>query len=245
MDAIERFEREKSENIQKLGASPELGHLGLRFLNETGQFKYTYNFSWLGRPIIQMPQDIMALQEIIWNVQPDLVVETGIAHGGSLILSASLLELLGGDGLVVGVDIDIRPHARAAIESHSLGRRIKMIQGSSIAEAVAAQVFELARNRQRPLVILDSNHTHAHVLRELELYSPLVKRGSYLVVFDTVIEDMPSGSFPDRPWGHGDNPKTAVHAFLSKNDRFRIDEAMNAKLLISVAPDGYLECIKD
>jgi cephalosporin hydroxylase len=143
------------------------------------------------------------------------------------------------------VDIDIRPHNRAAIESHPLARRIKMIQGSSSADAVAAQVFELARGRKRPLVILDSNHTHAHVLRELELYSPLVKQGSYLVVFDTVIEDMPPGSFPDRPWDRGDNPKTAVHAFLGQNKRFRIDQQMNAKLLISVAPDGYLECIKD
>lgn len=208
------------------------------------EYRYSYNFSWMGRPIIQYPQDMIAMQEIVWRVQPDLIIETGIAHGGSLVYYASLLELLGGDGLVLGVDIDIREHNRAAIESHPMAKRIRMIQGSSIDAATVDRVAEAARGRKRILVTLDSNHTHAHVLEELRLYSPFVTVGSYLVVFDTVVEHMPKAMFPDRPWGPGDNPKTAVHEFLRGSDRFVIDHDVEHKLLLTVAPDGYLRCVK-
>jgi cephalosporin hydroxylase len=211
----------------------------------TYKYEYSYHFTWLGRPVIQYPQDVLALQELIWAVRPDLVVETGIARGGSLVFSASMLELLGGDGLVIGVDIDIREHNRVEIERHPMAKRIRMIQGSSVDEAVVEQVRREAGGRSRALVILDSNHTHEHVLRELELYSPLVPEGSYLVIFDTVVEDMPEDAFPDRPWGRGDNPKTAVWEFLRRNDRFEIDREFESKLLITVAPDGYLRCVKD
>ena len=233
------------EAIARMAADPALAGLSKRLFNEACRYRYSYNFSWLGRPIIQFPQDILALQEIIWRVKPDLIVETGIAHGGSLVFSASILELIGGDGLVVGVDIDIRDHNREAIEAHPMARRIKMIQGSSVDEAIVMKVRDLARGKQRPLVVLDSNHTHQHVLRELQLYSPLVRKGSYLVVFDTVVEDMPMEAFPDRPWGKGNNPKTAVHEFLQTNDRFRVDKETEGKLLLTVAPDGYLQCVKD
>jgi len=208
-------------------------------------YKYSYNFTWLGRPIIQYPQDILAVQEIIWRVKPDLIVETGIAHGGSLVFSASMLELLGGDGRVVGIDIDIREHNRRAIEDHPLFHRITMIEGSSTDEAVAGRVREIAAGERRVLLLLDSLHTHAHVRRELELYSPLVTPGSYIVVFDTIIEDLPDDFFPDRPWGPGNNPKTAVREFLSATDRFEVDREIEAKLLITVAPDGYLRCVKE
>jgi len=207
--------------------------------------RYSYRFSWLGRPIIQYPQDIIAMQEIIWEVKPDLIIETGIAHGGSLVFSASILELIGGDGQVLGIDIDIREHSRVEIERHRLFKRITLMQGSSTQQSIADQVYELAQGKQRILVALDSDHTHYHVLRELELYSPLVTKGSYLVVFDTVIEDMPEDFFPDRPWGKGDNPKTAVWEFLKENERFEIDHEIQNKLLITVAPDGYLKCISD
>jgi cephalosporin hydroxylase len=184
------------------------------------------------------------MQEIVWRVRPRLIIETGIAHGGSLIFYSSLLELLGEDGRVVGIDIDIRAHNRVEIEKHPLFKRITLIEGSSVAESTVAAVRQIASGRYPVLVVLDSNHTHDHVLQELRLYSPLVTKGSYLVVFDTVIEDMPAHAFPDRPWGIGNNPKTAVHEFLRTNDRFVMDKDIDTKLLLTVAPDGYLRCVE-
>lgn len=211
--------------------------------------KYSYNFSWLGRPIIQYPQDILAMQELIWSIQPDLIIETGIAHGGSLIFSASMLELNAACGgprkaEVLGVDIDIRPYNREAIEAHPMSRRISMIQGSSIAPAVIEQVAARAAGRQRVLVCLDSNHSHDHVLAELQAYAPLTSAGSYCVVFDTIIEDLPADMFPDRPWDPGNNPKTAVREYLKAHPEFEIDKQIDHKLLISVAPDGYLKRVR-
>ncbi len=208
--------------------------------------KYSYNFSWLGRPIIQYPQDIVAMQELIWSIQPDLIIETGIAHGGSLIFSAAMLELnavCGGcqDAEVLGIDIDIRSHNREAIEAHPMSKRISMIEGSSIATEIIDQVKEKAEGKKNVLVCLDSNHTHEHVLAELEAYAPLVTPGSYCVVFDTIIEDLPDDMFPDRPWGVGNNPKTAVWEYLKSHPEFEIDKSIQNKLMITVAPDGYLK----
>lgn len=231
--------------INNMAADPEVQERAKKLFQSSYNYRYSYNWKWLGRPIIQYPQDMIAMQELIWEVQPDLIIETGIAHGGSLIFYASLLELIGGDGLMLGVDIDIREHNRKAIEAHRMSKRIKMIQGSSIDEQIAAQVAEIARGRKRVMVVLDSNHTHEHVLKELQLYSKLVTKGSYLTVFDTVVEDLPQGTFPDRPWDLGDNPKTAVIEFLKSNDRFIVDKDLENKLLLSVAPDGYLRCVKD
>ena len=209
------------------------------------RYNYSYNFKWLGRPIIQYPQDIMAMQEIIWEVQPQLIIETGIAHGGSLIFSASMLQLLGGEGQVLGIDVDIRAHNRVAIEKHPMARRITMLEGSSVDEKLLEQVRKFAQGKRPVLVTLDSNHTHEHVLRELQAYAPLVTKGSYLVVFDTVIEDMPPELLGSRPWRPGNSPKTAVHEFLKTTDRFVIDKDIENKLLLTVAPDGYLKCVKD
>ena len=245
MDKNEEFQQEVRDNIANLSEDQDLQALGRIFLREVSPYKYAYNFTWMGRPIIQFPQDMMAMQEIIWRVQPDLIIETGIAHGGSLIFYASMLELLGDtDGLVLGIDIDIRAHNKAAIEAHPMAKRIRMIQGSSIDENMVRQVREIAEGKKRILVTLDSNHTHDHVLQELELYSPLVTKDSYLVVFDTAVEDMPRSLSAERPWGVGDNPKTAVWEFLKNNDRFEIDRDVQNKILITVAPDGYLKRIK-
>ena len=241
---IKEFLDEKAENIKKIGSQSKLKEAGLSFLVETAKDKYSYNFSWLGVPIIQFPQDMVALQEIIWQVKPDLIVETGVAHGGSLILSASILELIGGEGSVVGIDIDIREHNRQAIEQHPMFKRITLLEGSSLSSEIVDRVKDIAKGKTNILVILDSNHTHAHVLEELNLYSDLVAVGSYCIVFDTVIEDMPEDSFPDRPWGKGDNAKTAVWEFLAANDNFMIDKEVEDKLLITVAPDGYLKRTK-
>jgi len=230
--------------IEAMQADEELKALRGKIYEAIGKYRYTYNFNWFGRPIIQLPEDILTMQEIILRVKPDLIIETGVAHGGSLVFSASMLELLG-EGEVVGVDIEIRPHNREAIENHHLSKRIKLIEGSSIDENVVDRVRAEAKGKRRVMVFLDSNHTHEHVLRELEFYSPLVTKGSYLVVFDTGIEDMPEDSFPDRPWDKGNNPKTAVWEFLKRNDRFEIDRELEARLLYTVAPDGYLKCVKD
>jgi len=213
------------------------------FMIESINSRYSYNFSWMGRPIIQYPQDMLAMQEIIWLVKPDLIIETGIAHGGSLIYYASLLELIG-NGEIVGIDIDIREHNRKEIEAHPMFKRIKMIQGSSISDEVISKVEVLVQGKFNILVTLDSNHTHDHVLEELKLYSRYVSKGSYLVVFDTIVEDLPDESIKDRPWHAGNNPKTAVYSFLKNHDEFEIDRQINNKLLISVAPDGYLKRVK-
>jgi cephalosporin hydroxylase len=231
--------------LSEMQQDKDLQRRAFQLFLESCRYDYSYNFTWLGRPIIQFPQDIVALQEIIWRVRPDLIVETGIAHGGSLIFSASMLELLGGDGEAVGIEIELRPQNRAEIEKHPLFKRIKIIEGSSIDEKVAGQVRRMAAGKGQVMVILDSNHTHDHVLEELRLYSPLVTNGSYLVVFDTVVEDMPDDFFPNRPWGRGNNPKTAVREFLKTSDRFEIDKEIEGKLLMTVAPDGYLRCVKD
>lgn len=244
MDPVQQFKNERRENIRALISEDEAWEYARLFMKATGRHKYSYNFEWLGRPIIQLPQDLIAVQEIIWRVRPDLIIETGIAHGGSLIFHASILELIGGDGRVLGIDVDIREHNRVEIERHPLSRRIDMVEGSSVDESVVARARAAAEGKGCVMVSLDSNHTHEHVLRELELYSPLVTVGSYLVVFDTVIEDIWDGLYPERPWGRGDNPKTAVREFLSRNDSFEIDKEVDGKLLITAAPDGYLKRIK-
>jgi len=254
---IEQFEREKLARINAFGEDLEFQGRSRAWLEESMRKLYVYNFTWLGRPIIQNPTDVVALQEIIWRVRPSLIIETGIAHGGSLIFSASMLELLAACGgptnsRVLGVDIDIRPHNRQAIEEHPLRKRISMLEGSSISQSMIAQVHKVAAEHEKVLVCLDSNHTHAHVLAELEAYAPLTTKGSYCVVFDTFVEDMPEHFFPDRPWDKGNNPKTAVWEYLrrlSEEGRtaaygaqlnLKVDRSIQNKLLITVAPDGYL-----
>jgi len=232
-------------NIIELGGDQALHALTLQWLIASAKHKYSYNFRWLGRPIIQYPQDMVALQEIVWDYQPDLIIETGVALGGSLVFYASLLQLMGGNGIVVGIDIEVRPHNFKAITEHPLSDRIRLIRGSSTDPNTVEEVRRFAEPRSRILVALDSNHTHDHVLRELELYSPFVRKDGYLVVLDTIVEDIPKSLFPDRQWGPGNNPRTAVNAFLSANDRFEIDRSIEHKLLITVAPGGYLRCVKD
>lgn len=219
------------------------------WLKEAANSRYGYNFTWMGRPIIQVPQDIMAMQQLIYSIQPDLIVETGIAHGGSLIFSASMLELnaiCGGpqNAEVIAIDIDIREHNREAIEAHPMFRRISMIEGSSIDPKIIEQVKAKTANKQKILVCLDSNHTHDHVLGELEAYASLTSVDSYCIVFDTVIEDMPADLYQDRPWSPGNNPKTAVWEYLKTHPEFEIDTSIQNKLAITVAPDGYLKRVR-
>jgi cephalosporin hydroxylase len=243
---IKSFELETASRIIAQGSNTEINEAAELFMRASTMPKYSYNFNWLGRPIIQYPQDIVAMQELIWRIKPTLIIETGIAHGGSLIFSASMLELnaiCGGpaEAKILGIDIDIREHNHKAILEHPMARRIEMIQGSSIADEIIEQVRNRASGEPVVLVCLDSNHTHEHVLAELEAYASLTTAGSYCVVFDTVVEDLPSEMFPDRPWGPGDNPKTAVFEYLKNHPEFEIDRSIDQKLLISVAPNGYLK----
>ncbi|GAB4168680.1 MAG: cephalosporin hydroxylase family protein [Rhodocyclaceae bacterium] len=248
-----------ASNLRRLATSDDLRTKSIAWMRESAAAGYSYNFRWLGRPIIQYPQDIVAMQELICLVRPDLIIETGIAHGGSLVFSASMLALLdmaeaaesGGTfdpkashRTVLGIDIDIRPHNRAAIEAHPMAPRIRMIEGSSIAPEIVEQVARVASGNRRVLVCLDSNHTHEHVLAELNAYAPLTSAGSYCVVFDTIIEDLPAGMFPDRPWGPGNNPATAVREYLKGHPEFEVDRDIENKLMITVAPGGYLRRVR-
>jgi cephalosporin hydroxylase len=253
--SVSDFAEEVANRIDAMSRNDRLQADAAEFMRTSLLYQYSYNFAWMSRPIIQYPQDMVAMQEVIWRVRPDLIIETGIAHGGSLIFSASMLALLDmADAIesgatldpaksnrkVLGIDIDIRAHNRAAIEAHPMASRIQMIQGSSIAPEVVAQVREIAAGYERVLVCLDSNHTHAHVVAELDAYAPLTSVGSYCVVFDTIVEDVPADMFVDRPWGPGDNPKTAVREYLKTHTEFEIDKSIQHKLMITVAPDGYL-----
>ena len=269
MDIIEKFFEESRARVLNYPNS-KVEADAAAFMVSSIEAMYSYNYTSLGRPIIQYPQDMIAMQEIIWTVKPDLIIETGIAHGGSLIMYASALAMIdyaeaveSGWPLdpkatkrrVLGIDIDIRAHNRAAIEAHPMSHRIEMIQGSSIDSVVISRVHEYSKGYERVMVVLDSNHTHDHVLAELEAYGSLVSKGSYCVVFDTVVEDLPGGMYKDRPWDKGNNPKTAVWEYLrglvgkkitdSQGGavNFEIDRDIQNKLLLTAAPDGYLRRI--
>lgn len=259
MTQYEVFKNDCHEEIAAQGEDVELLRSTHEWISKANTCKYSYHFEWLGRPIIQYPQDMVAIQELIWEVKPDLIIETGIAHGGSLILSASMLAMLdmvdameAGTAIdpklsnrkVLGIDIDIREHNRIAIEAHPMCSRIQMIKGSSIAPEIIEQVKDITKNYACVMIFLDSNHTHDHVLKELEAYAPLTSIGAYIVVFDTVIEDLPADMFPDRPWGPGNNPKTAVWEYLKGHPEFEIDKSIQNKLLITVAPDGFLKRVR-
>ncbi len=249
------FKSDIPARVAEMNKNTALRTSAMQMLRASAGAEYSYNFTWMDRPIIQYPQDIVAMQELIWDIRPDLIIEMGIAHGGSLIFSASLLAMLdiceaieAGATIdpahsrrkVLGVDIDIRAHNLAAIKAHPMASRIEMIEGSSIAPDIIEQVQQVADRHEVILVCLDSNHTHDHVRAELEAYAPMTSRGSYCVVFDTLIEDMAADEYPDRPWGKGDNPKTAVWDYLKTHPEFEIDKSIPDKLLITVAHDGFL-----
>lgn len=240
---IRKFSALRSKRVADQEKDQHLQKAAKRFFLGSVRALYHYNFEWLGLPIIQYPQDIAAMQEIIWKTKPDLIIETGTARGGSAIFYASMLKILG-RGVVVSVDIDIRKHNRQAIRKHPLSGFVILIEGSSIDERVISKVRKVADRAKKVLVVLDSLHTHEHVLAELRAYSKFVSRGSYLVVFDTVIEDLPQGLSKDRPWGKGNSPKTAVQEFLDSNRNFILDKSVENKLVITVAPGGYLKRVK-
>lgn len=199
--------------------------------------KYSYNFSWLGRPIIQLPEDLMMIQEVIYRIKPDVLIETGVAHGGTSVYYATLFEALG-NGRVISIDIEIRPHNRAALEAHPLKKRITLIEGSSAASGTLEQVHTLLRRDEIVMVVLDSDHSKAHVLSELNAYAPLVTVGSYIVATDGNMGELSDVPGAGRAW-LSDNPKVAIHEFLSAHPEFEVD-AGPTRLGITYWPDAYL-----
>lgn len=260
MTEEKKFLKECKKEINKQGKSNKLRSLSKKWIKESLKFNYTYHFEWLGRPIIQYPQDILGMQQLIWSIKPDLIIETGIARGGSVIFNASILKLIADCGgpknsKVIAIDIDIRKHNKEAILSHPISKYIEMIEGSSVDIKVFEKVKKRASRAKKVVVFLDSNHSHDHVLKELYMYSQFVNTGSYLVVFDTIIEDLPNNFFPKRAWSKGNNPKTAVIEFLKnikknkhldligKAIKFRIDNNFDRQLQITVSPGGFLKRI--
>ncbi|MBA3047749.1 cephalosporin hydroxylase family protein [Patescibacteria group bacterium] len=246
---LEQFKLEATKRAKSYQNNESLQKAYQVFLAQLVKAKYAYNFFWLGVPIIQAPQDLQALQEIIWEVKPDLIIETGIAWGGSILFNASMLTLLEScgkikNGEVLGIDIDIRKHNKKNILKHPMSKKITMLEGSSIDKKIIQTVIKFAKDKKKILIMLDSNHTHDHVLSELRAYAPLVNLGSYIIVQDTGVEDLPEGSTSDRPWRKGNNPKTAVWEFLKENKKFKIDKNIESKLILTASPDGFLKRIK-
>ena len=244
MNPIEEFKKERADAKEAMANDTELKKKSVDWMLHADKYKYTYNFTWMGRPIIKYPQDMAIMQELIWDVKPDLIIETGIAHGGSIIFSSSMMELLGNGGKVIAVDIDIRKHNRDEIEKHPMMKNITMLEGSSIDEKIVQQIADYAKRFKKVMVVLDSNHSHEHVYRELQMYTPLVSLGSYILLPDTFVEFFPKGYVTDRPWDVGNNPYTAMEAFLKTTNEFIKDESITNKLLITEAlGGGYLKRI--
>lgn len=243
-DPIRAFHEQVERNLDQQRADAEVRRTSAAWLRRTHELGYDYNFSWFGRPVLQLPQDLMALQELVFAIRPDRIVETGVAHGGSLVFFASLLHLLDRGGRVLGIDLDIRAHNRRELDAHPMRKHIDLLQGSSTADTTLTAVHTAIAGSERVMVVLDSDHTEAHVLAELRAYAPLVTTGSYLVVCDTIVEDLGADAFPNRPWGPGNSPKSAVAKFLAECPDFVVDERIDGKLLLSNSPNGYLRCVR-
>jgi cephalosporin hydroxylase len=237
-DRVE-FEAQKRHDAAALAKDVELTAAALDVFARADEHSYSYLWSWLGVPIIQIPQDILVVQEIVWAHRPQLIIETGVARGGSVILFSSLLELIG-EGTVVGIDVDIRAHNRATIEEHPMSKRVRLVEGSSTDQRIVEEIAAMASSVDRVMVVLDSNHTHEHVSKELELYADFVTPGQFLVVADTVVESLPPQAHRPRDWGPGNNPATALAEFLARRHDFAVDDFIDNKLLMSSSPGGYL-----
>ncbi|WP_416898623.1 MAG: cephalosporin hydroxylase family protein [Minwuia sp.] len=244
-DPIRAFFEERQADIDRMGLDDELRQKSLDWMLHADKYKYTYNYTWMGRPIIKFPNDMVIQQELMWELRPDLVIETGIAHGGSIIFTASMMQMMGIDGEVVGIDVDIRPHNRAELEAHPMIERVTMYEGNSVAEEIVEKVKKHATGKSCVMVILDSLHSHKHVYQELIAYAPMTTRGSYCILPDTFIEFFPKGYYSkSRPWDVGDNPHTAMMEYLEETDMFEIDKARTSKAMITETIDGYLKRVK-
>lgn len=238
-----KLENEKMETAVSQMKDVELQKMALDFVVASDRHGYAYQWTWLGLPMIQLPADIVATQEIIWKTQPDVIIETGVAWGGSMLMYASLMQLYG-KGKVIGIDLNLYDHVADQIMSYPFSNRIQLLKGSSTDEGIISKVRSMIPTGAKVMVILDSNHTHEHVLDELRVYAPMITKDQYLIVSDTVVEDIPPQSHRPRPWGPGNNPKTALIQYLKEVDRFEVDAYVNDKLLTTFCPMGYVKCIK-
>jgi cephalosporin hydroxylase len=238
------FEQNKRAHATALGQDQQLFAAATELLTAADKYGYAYLWSWLGVPIIQLPADVMATQEVIWATKPDIIIETGVARGGSVLFMASLLELIG-KGKVIGVDIDIRAHNRDSIERHPMSKRVLLIEGPSTAPSVMAQVRQEIPANAAVMAILDSDHSRAHVLDELRHYGPLVTPGCYLIVADTRLGHLDASQTPQKRskvWLKGNEPLSALQDYLHETERFEIDPVINGKLILASSPGGYLRC---
>jgi len=234
------LESDKAEFLKLQNQDEELSRMGLDFVIRSDRYGYAYQWTWCDLPIVQLPQDIVATQEIIFRCKPTVIIETGVAWGGGIALYGTLMDVYGGRR-IIGVDLNLAPSVVESVTKVGLKTEVTLIKGSSTSVDIIAQVSSMIREDDRVMVILDSNHTHEHVLDELRTYAPMVSLGQYCIVSDTIVENIPEQSHRPRPWGHGNNPMTAVRQFLSELDGFRPDEDIDRKLVMSFNPSGYLE----
>ena len=234
-----------NEEAAKMNRDASLSGEAKKVLSDADHYHWVHQTSWMGEPILNLPQDMFAMQEIIYRTRPDFIVESGVAWGGSLLFYSTLMEILGGK-LIIGIDVFIPDDLKERIGSHEkLSKRIRWINDSSTSEETLSKVKEIVGDSRKVLVFLDSDHTHEHVLTELNLYAPLIGKGQYIICGDTIVEDVPEQKHRPRAWGPGNNPKTALMSFLDQNDRFEVDQNLENKLLFTCNPGGYLKCIKD
>lgn len=242
----EEFEEYRIQSAQAMAGDTGLRRQALEMLLAADRYSWIHQSNWFGQPVLQLPHDMFALQEIIFKTRPRFIIEIGVAWGGSLLFYSTLMEALGGER-IIGIDIYVPDDLRARIASYGkLSERISWINASSVEQSTVDQVKAIVGDSTEVLVVLDSFHTHEHVLQELRLYSPFVGKGYYLVCFDTYVEEIPEiVENRPRPWGAGNNPRTAVNQFLEEDSRFEVDKLLEAKLLLSLSPGGYLKRVRD
>ncbi len=246
-DDRQEFLANRKQKSQDLGADKALFEKSKDLIYDLDRHDYSYLWTWMGIPIIQLPADVLATQEVIWKTKPDIIIETGVARGGSVLFMASIVEMMG-NGQVIGVDIDIRTHNRESIEAHPMSKRVTLIEGGSVDKDVLEKVRAEIPDGARVMVVLDSDHSRDHVLAECRAYGPMVTKDCYLVVADTLVGHVNEENAPknrSQLWYKGNDPLTATNDFLEEQDRFQVDAVTNGKLVLSSSPGGYLLCVKD
>ena len=236
----DHFRSERADWRASLGADDTLRQQGIDLQLAADDHHYTYSWEWLGVPIIRLPDDIVVLQELIWAYRPQRIVETGVARGGSMLLDSSLMTLSGIEPAVLGIDISIFAHTHEALAEHPMSRGVTLLETSSVSDEAVSAARDFLGNAERALLVLDSNHTHEHVLAELRVLAPLLPVGSFILVADTIVEELPQGHYVNRPWDRGNSPLTAANQFLGENPGFVRDTEWSRRALLTEFRDGIL-----